>query len=226
MILIWDILKKTVLFGWEEIIYLVVYNVLTLVALMAGPSLVVTGVNMSSAGLMLLGSALMFAIPPALFGLFWLTYQISLENAVKFSTYFDGAKQHPKPMVIWGGINLLVVVTLISNIIFYQSLETTWAGYAGIFFYALFIVWIILQLLMLAMYPHLEIPSFRLAMKNSLKLLAINPFAIIGMAVIIIAEIALGGYFTVVLGIISVSLAALVANVTVGELIAAMRKEK
>ncbi len=225
MVVIWDILKKTILFGWEEIIYLALANIIALAALLAGPTLVVTGINRGSALLMLAGSVVMFAIPPALFGLFWLTYQISLENAVKFSTFVDGVKHPPKPMFIWGGINLLVVVMLVSNILFYQAMEAGWAVFVGQFFYGLLIVWVILQLLTLAMYPHLETPGFRLALKNALRLLALNPFAIIGMMVIVIGEMALGGYAPVVLGLISVSLAALIASVTVAELIAISREE-
>ncbi len=225
MVVIWDILKKTALFGWEEIIHLVLANIITLAALLAGPTLVITGINRGSALLMLAGSVVMFAIPPALFGLFWLTYQISLGNAVKFSTFVDGVKQPLKPMFIWGGINLLVVVMLVSNVIFYQAMEAAWAAFVAQFFYGVLIVWLILQLLTLAMYPHLETPGFRLALKNTLRLFAINPFAVIGMAVIVIGEVALGGYAPVILGLLSVSLAALVASITVEELVKISRGE-
>jgi len=219
MTIIWDVLKKTMLFGWEEIIYLVIFNIVTLTALVLGPALVFIGVNKSVA-LMALGSMAMFAAPPALFGLFWLTYQISLGNAVKFSTYVDGARQYPKAAYIWGGVNMFIVVMLISNIIFYQSLAATWAGFAAVFFDGLLIVWVVLQLLTLALYPHLVEPSFRLAMKNALVLVAVNPFAVVGMAVIAVGGVLLGLYVPVLLGLISVSLAALVVSVTVDELIA------
>ncbi len=226
MVVIWDIIKKTALFGWEEIIYLVAYNIVTLVALLVGPTLLMTGINIGSALLMLAGSVAMFAIPPALFGLFWLTYQISLGNAVKFGTFWVGAKQHKKTAYFWGGINLLVIITLVSNILFYQAMTVTWAVFVGQFFYGLLVVWLILQLMVLALFPHMVEPNVRLALKNAMALIAVNPFAVIGMAAIVIGEIVLGGNFPVILGLFSVSLAALVASVTVAELIAISRGEK
>lgn len=225
MVVIWDILKKTMVFGWEEIIYLVPANIVTLTALLAGPSLMLMGINRGAVWLMLAGSVAIFAIPPALFGLFWLTYQTSLGNAVKFSTFVDGAKQNPKPMYIWGGINFIVSVTLISNIVFYQGFTANWAVFVGQLFYGLLIFWIILQLLTLAMYPHLEVQSFRTAFTNSLKLMAINPFAVVGMAIITIGVMALGGYTPVVLGLLAVSFTALIASVTVEELTTIARKK-
>lgn len=226
MILIWEILKKTLQYGWEEIIYLVIYNIVTLAALLAGPTLLVTGVNSQSALLVVAGIVLLALIPPALFGLFWLTYQISLGNAVKFSTYFDGARQHPKPMAVWGGINLLVMVTLISNVIFYQAMTAAWAGFVGLFFYSLLVVWMVLQLLVLAIYPHLEQPGFRMAFRNAMLLVAVNPFAVLGMAAVAVGGVILGGTVPVLMGLASVSLAALVASVTVKELIAIATKSE
>ncbi len=225
MVVIWDIIKKTALFGWEEIIYLVAYNIVTLTALLAGPTLLMFGVNGGSALLMLAGSVLMFVIPPTLFGLFWLTYQISLGNAVKFGTFWDGAKQHKKTAYIWGGINLLVILTLVSNILFYQAMAATWAIFVGQFFVGLLVVWFILQLMVLALFPHMVTPNVRQATRNALALIAVNPFAVIGMAAIVIGEIVLGGNFPVILGLFSVSLAALVASVTVAELVAISRGE-
>ena len=77
MVVIWDIIKKTAMFGWEEIIYLVIYNIVALTVLAGGPALVIMGITISPL-LMMLGSILLFLTPPVLFGLFWLTYQISL----------------------------------------------------------------------------------------------------------------------------------------------------
>lgn len=224
MVVIWDIIKKTAFYGWEEIIYLVIYNIVALIALAAGPSLVIMGLSTSPV-LMLLGSVLMFAIPPVLFGLFWLTYQISLGNAVKFGTFWDGAKQHRKTAYIWGGINLLVIVTLIANIVFYQQQPAAWAGYVVMLFNGLLLVWIILQMMVLALFPHMVEPDVRLATRNALALIAINPFAVVAMGAIGVGMLIVGFSFPVILGLFSVSLAALVSSVTVQELIAISRGE-
>ena len=185
MVVIWDIIKKTAMFGWEEIIYLVIYNIVALTVLAGGPALVIMGITISPL-LMMLGSILLFLTPPVLFGLFWLTYQISLGNAVKFSTFWDGAKQHRKTAYIWGGINLVIIVTLVANIIFYQQQKAVWAGYIVLLFIGLLLV---------------------------------------AMAVIGVGGIVLGTIFTVVLGLFSVSLAALVSSITVQELIKISRGE-
>jgi len=174
---------------------------------------------------MMLGSILLFLTPPVLFGLFWLTYQISLGNAVKFSTFWDGTKQHRKTAYIWGGINLVIIVTLVMNIIFYQQQKAVWAGYIVLLFIGLLLVWVVLQMLTLALFPHMVEPNVRLAMKNALMLIAVNPFAVVAMAVIGVGGIVLGTIFTVVLGLFSVSLAALVSSITVQELIKISRGE-
>jgi len=45
MVVIWDIIKKTAMFGWEEIIYLVIYNIVVLTVLAGGPALVIMGIT-------------------------------------------------------------------------------------------------------------------------------------------------------------------------------------
>lgn len=209
------ILKKTVKFLWDESIYLVIYNVLTLIAVLGGPFLLLLGFPIS----MLAGAVLLFAAPPALFGMFWLTYQISLGNAVGFGTYFEGVKQHKKAAYIWGGINLVVLITLLLNIFFYQGIAAQWSFWVGTFFVGLLITWVVLQLLTLALYPHMTEPNFKLALRNALSLVAVNPFAVIGMAIVAIGILWVGAKVPLVLGFLSIAVAALIAAVTVRELV-------
>jgi len=215
------IFVKTVKFLWEESIYLVVYNVLTLIAVLGGPALLLSGIPI----VMLIGGIFLFAAPPALFGIFWLTYQISLENAVGFGTYFEGAKQHLKATYIWGGINLVVVITLASNVLFYQGIEAQWSFWVGTLFMGLLISWVVVQLLMLALYPHMVEPNFKLTIRNALSLIAVNPFAVVGMAIVAIGILWLGVKIPLVLAFLSIAVAALIAAVTVAALVAVTRKK-
>ncbi len=215
------IFVKTIKFLWEESIYLVIYNVLTLIAVLGGPMLLLSGVPI----MMGLGGIVLLAAPPALFGMFWLTYQISLDNAVGFGTYFEGAKQHKKAAYIWGAINLVVLITLMSNVLFYQGIEAQWSFWVGTLFMGLLISWVVVQLLTLALYPHMVEPSFKLAIRNALSLIAVNPFAVVGMAIVAIGIVWVGAKVPLVLGFLSIAVTALIAGVTVTELVAVTREK-
>ncbi len=218
MSLIWLVIKKTLLFLWDESFFLVIFNVLTVIVVAGGPILLLTGLTGSIESL-LLGVPLLLAMPLAIFGLFWLTYQISEGKAVKFATYFLGAKDLLKPAYVWGGINLVVGFLLATNIAFYRSQGTNWGIYAAAFFAGLTLLWFILQLLALSLYPRLVEPGFKLALRNAMVLLGMQPAAALSLLVLSLITIVLGMFVPLTAIIVSFSFVALLTNVTTAEIL-------
>ncbi len=218
MSLIWPIIKKTLLYLWDESFYLVIFNVLTVIIVAGGPILLMTGLT-GSIGALLLAAPLLLAMPLAIFGLFWLTYQISEGKAVKFSTYFGGAKDLLQPAYVWGGINLGVGFLLAINIVFYRGQGTNWGIYAAAFFAGLSLFWLILQLLALSLYPRLVKPGFKLALRNAMVLLSMRPAAALSLLLLALIVIVLGMFVPLTAIIISFSFIALLANMTTAEIL-------
>ncbi|HEY84729.1 MAG TPA: hypothetical protein G4N96_06420 [Chloroflexi bacterium] len=218
MSLIWPIVKKTLLFLWDESFLLVIFNVLTVIIVAGGPVLLMTGLTGSIESL-LLGAPLLLAMPLAIFGLFWLTYQISEGKAVKFSAYFLGAKALLKPAYVWGGINLGVGFLLATNIAFYRGQGAAWGIYAAAFFAGLTLFWFALQLLALSLYPRLVEPGFKLAIRNALVLLGMRPTAALALLLLSLIVIVLGMFVPLTAIIISFSFVALLTNVTTAEIL-------
>ena len=166
--MIWSVLKQAGSDIWDELFYLILFNVITL-----------------------LGTILIIPWPLVIFGLYEMAYDIGQGKGIKFTSFFNRAVRVWKPAYIWGGINLGAIIVLAINVNFYANITATWAGAAQIIMVGLLIVWVVLQLLMLPIYPRLEEPDFRLALRNAAILIARYPFPVLIMLGIVAALIGL-----------------------------------
>ena len=73
------------------------------------------------------------------------------------------------------------------NLNFYSNFEARWAATFQIVFVALILLWSIWQLLALPMYPRLEKPGLRLALRNAAIVLGRYPLAVLVVVVIVAA---------------------------------------
>ena len=160
---IWTILKKALLDFWEDMLYLVIFNVAWLV-----------------------GAMLVIPYPFMTFGLFYTAYDIGQGKGIKLSTPFKYGKQTWKTAYIWGVINLVVLILFWMNFRFYGGFEAQWAVVLQLFFLALTIFWVILQLITLALYPRLVEPGFKLAIRNAAVIMARHPLVMLVLLMIII----------------------------------------
>jgi hypothetical protein len=64
---------------------------------------------------------------------------------------------------------------LLLNIRFYMGFTAQWAVIAQFFFMVLAIFWLLWQLMALAIYPRLETPGLKLALRNAAILIGKNP---------------------------------------------------
>jgi uncharacterized membrane protein YesL len=102
-----------------------------------------------------------------------------------WSLFFEGLRRWFWRSYLWGGLNIAVLVVLASNIVFYTQLGEPWALVPTALAVVLLIVWLVLQVLMFPLMLQQERPSLRLALRNSLVLVARRPLRILGYFVLI-----------------------------------------
>ena len=160
--MIWTVLKQTGADIWEELLNLVLFNIVVLV-----------------------GTVLIIPWPFVTFGLFEMTYDIGVGKGIKFAMLFSRATQVWKQAYIWGGINLGIAVVVLTNLNFYVNFATWWAMIAQVLLVLSTTFWFALQLIMLPLYPRLEKPGFKIALRNAAVLMARYPLPALTMLFIV-----------------------------------------
>src|SRR5512139_1616139 len=104
MQIIVSILKKSVLDIWEELLYLILFNVICFIGLI-----------------------LILPAPLVLFGLFGTVYEIGEGKGINLGTFWSYARNLWKPAYVWGGLNLVILVIWGINLRFYNDFTAAWA---------------------------------------------------------------------------------------------------
>ncbi len=182
-------LKKAATDLWDELLALVVFNVLCVISL----------------GLLPLA-------PFALFGLFFTVYDIGQGKAIKLSRFFDYARQTWRLAAVWGGVNLIVGLVLLANLLFYTGIEAQWAVVVRLLILGVIIAWSILQLISLAIYPRLLEPTFPLALRNAAVVMGLSPVSVILLTACIIVLILLSALIPPVFFLIALAALAVLTN--------------
>jgi uncharacterized membrane protein YesL len=107
-----------------------------------------------------------------------------------WSLYFEGLRRWFWRSYLWGGLNLVVVVVLASNIAFYTQIGAGWAIVPTLLALFLLCLWLALQVLAFPLMLQQERPSLRLALRNSLVLLGKRPLQVWGYFLLIVAIVA------------------------------------
>ncbi len=186
---IWSIIKKAGLDFWEEMLLLIIFNLFWL-----------------------LGAVLILPYPFVTFALFYTVYDIGQGKGIKSAKFFNYGKQNWKAAYIWGGLNLVALFVLWINVRFYAGIETQWAFFVSLFFVSLTIFWLVMQLIVLALYPRLVEPSFKLALRNAAIIIGRHaPILLLILGLIALLLIATA-FFPILAFIITFSLIAVLIN--------------
>ncbi len=124
-------------------------------------------------------------IIPATAALFYATNRLAHERPASPSTFFEGLRKWFWRSYLWGGLNLLVIAVLVSNLIFYSRIQAVWTALATALVVFLLIVWLLLQVSMFPLMLEQEQPSLRLAFRNSFVVLLKRPLATLRYALLI-----------------------------------------
>ncbi|HMQ54447.1 MAG TPA: hypothetical protein PKE64_19660 [Anaerolineae bacterium] len=185
----WEIAKKTGSDMWDEMLYMIVLNLIWLV-----------------------GTVLIIPWPFVTFGLFYTVKNIGDGHGIKLGTLFSHGRQTLKPAYIWGGINFSILVAMYFNLQFYAGIQAEWTSFLRLFLLSLGIFWGIFQLVMLALYPRLVRPSFRLALRNAAVITGRHPLAIFTLMIIVGLILGITPFFPAIPLLISFAFIALLTN--------------
>ncbi|HRV92592.1 MAG TPA: hypothetical protein P5526_10555 [Anaerolineae bacterium] len=193
---VWSLIKKTGSDIWDEMFKLMVFNIIWVLA-----------------------TLIVLPWPFVTFGLFYTVKDIGEGNGIKFSSPFTYGLQVLKPAYIWAIINLGVFLGIFLNLNFYSTVEASWARFIQIFMLSLMLFWIIIQLVMLAMYPRLTEPSFRLALRNSVIIIARHPGPILALSVGVVLILIISSFIPVLLLLLSISMIMMLVNNVIDSLV-------
>ena len=192
--MIFNAVKKAMLDLWEELLLLGVFNLIWC-----------------------LGTLLILPWPFVTFGLFYTVRDVSQGKAIKFRDFFVYGRQKWKEAYIWGGVNVAVILVAWLNLRFYAAIEARWAGLLQVFIIALLVFWGVLQLVALPIYPRLETPGLKLALRNALVVVGRYPLAILVLVIFIVLSGIIASIFPVALLAIVIVLIASLTNRIVDE---------
>lgn len=187
--LIWQALRKSAADFWDELFYLMVLNLIWS-----------------------LGSLFIIPLPFLTFGLWYTAHDVCQGKGIGLGTFFGHLRQTWKQALIWGAINIGISLVLLLNLNFYANLETQWATAAQITLIAVALLWSIVQLVALTLYPRLEEPGFRLATRNAGTLVAKYPLPVLALVAIFGLIGLLISFFPALFLLGAVSLMAVFAN--------------
>jgi len=182
-------LKNAGLDFWEELLLLALFNIIWC-----------------------LGTVLVLPWPFVTFGLFFTVRDIGDGKAIKFTTFFEHARRQWKLAYLWGGVNLAVVLLLGINIRFYNGLETQWAAFLQVLMIAILMIWLVLQLVALPIYPRLEEPTLKLALQNGLVVIGRYPVPMVILIILVGLISLIAVLFPPFLMLSAVALIAVLAN--------------
>ena len=197
MNLIWTSIKQAGADLWEELLYLILFNLIWVV-----------------------GTLLVIPWPFVTFGLFLVMYDVGQGKGIKFDTFFRQAAKLWKQAYVWGLVNLGLMVILWVNMNFYAALETQWARMVQIFFLGSGLAWLIVQTVVLALYPRLEQPGLRPTLRYALALLGGYPALIVTLLLFLLLVGAILLYAPVLVIFCGAAVVAAVTNRLVGNTIA------
>ena len=106
--------------------------------------------------------------PPATFGVYYVVYHMQNGEALGVRGMIEGARKYFGKSLIWGVINLLVLLTLYINVRFYSGLEALWGFYLLVLVLMLGLLWFSTQFYALPYFMEQEVKKLRIAMKNGL----------------------------------------------------------
>jgi hypothetical protein len=187
--MIWNIVKKSALDIWDEMLFLIIFNIIWLV-----------------------GTLLVITWPFVTFGLFYTARDVGEGRGIHFSTFFSYGRSMLKPAYIWGGINLAVIIAVWFNLSFYRAIEASWASMITLFIISLSVCWVVLQLIALALYPRLVEPSFKLALRNAAVIVGRYPLPIFVLLIIVAVLLVVSVLFSALAILISFSIIAVLTN--------------
>ncbi len=199
---------------WDEFVLLVVLNVLWSVTAFL-PALPLTFLADSESVALVLGLTLLLALPLPIVGggLAFVTNQVARGKAVGWGTFFHGLRRYWAKSLLVAGGNLIALVLWASNVRFYSIiLPEEWRAPILIFWLALGLYWLTVQIFWFPMILELEKEQVGVALRSALAMVLITPAFSLTLLVILALLIILSLALAVPVVLFTVSLLLLIGN--------------
>ena len=172
MRIVYDGFKKGLSIFWDDSILLIIFNFVCFLALL--PALLFYSVTIANRTILIaiINTVLVLPFVFFIFALYYVLFDCRRNIVIKIKTLFGYIRSTWKDALIFGVINLLFVLLVSWNLRFYAQFDEAWADVIQAAFLSISLGWAILQIIMLPMYPRLDEPSFKLALKNSAAIFA------------------------------------------------------
>jgi uncharacterized membrane protein YesL len=158
-------------------------------------------------------TALVITAPAAAAGLYYTTNQLAHQKSISWRTFFEGFRQLFWLGWRWALMNLVVVVLLYVNIVFYGQFHTQWADFVQGLFITLSVFWAIVQVFTFPLLIEQHDRRLRVALRNSLVVIMRRLGFVIGLLLVMIVLILISTFLLWPLWfLITASLLAYLAN--------------
>jgi len=151
---------------------------------------------------MILASLTIILLPAALFGVYQETLDLVHNTRTGIGGWWKGFKQYFLKSLLWGLVNLIVALVLLTNLWFYYNSEGAVAPILVIVSIIMLIFWLVWQFYSLACFFLQEQASLKLAWKNGFIVIIKNPLytLIISLTMLAIVILSFYVYIPLVLG--------------------------
>lgn len=167
MRIVLDGFKKGFSIFWDDSILLIVLNFICFLSLL--PALLFYTVTNAVPSIVTLILNTVLFLPSAffIFALYHVLFDCRRGIVVNYRVYFGYVRSTWKQALIFGVANVVAALMVGWNLRFYAQFHETWAGIMQAVFISVAMIWMILQISMLPLYPRLTQPSFKLALRNA-----------------------------------------------------------
>jgi len=196
MSLAWRVIRHSISDFADEILWLVLLNILWCIA-----AVTVIGAPLVSAGMA------------------WIAAEIGEGKVLRWNTFITGVRRYWKQAYLWALVNVIVATLVAMNLAFYSGRSESWSMVPLFLFGALGLWWAGMQFYFFPFLTHQEIPSLRMAYRNSIVLMLSQPGLSVAMFLTVVVLAALSYFFLFPLFLFFFALLSVLSNRAVIETI-------
>jgi uncharacterized membrane protein YesL len=135
--------------------------------------------------------------PPATFGLYYVVHSMINGEALGVRGLISGGRRYFGKAWIWGILNILGLVTLVVNYLFYGGMEADWGVYVQGVVTVLGFLWFCTHFYALPFFMEQENKSIKIALRNGILTTLAAPFFTIVLAIPVVLVAGLSAVFVI-----------------------------
>jgi uncharacterized membrane protein YesL len=230
MSLLWTIMRKTFSDIWSESFLFILFNVLWVGGSAPGFLLIAYGAISRTLIFIFTGIMALFPWPFLTFALFRMAYEAGEARAIGFRMFFTEGRNNLRQAYKWAAVNLIIMPILLTNITFYSNPDsplgdTTIGTVISSLFMSITMFWLIVQLFVLTMYPRLERPGVRDALRQAVQIIGRWPVPVLFVAFLAMSFGLISIFVPILPLLITFSFIAVMANRATAEILIAEERQ-